>query len=194
MKRDLSQEPDHVIVEKIREGEEEVFDILVARYKDSLFKFIYYNLPQREEAEDIAQESFVKAFLALPRLRNPRQFKSWLFSIALNLVRDHKREFKRKPSLPLEDLPGNLEPTALDDPSDDVENEDLLKRVREGIERLPSKLREVLVLYDMQGFSYEEIASIVHCPLGTVKSRLFKARQMLREMLSPYIEGDEDEL
>lgn len=194
MKRDLSQEPDHVIVEKIREGEEEVFDILVARYKDSLFKFIYYNLPQREEAEDIAQESFVKAFLALPRLRNPRQFKSWLFSIALNLVRDHKREFKRKPSLPLEDLPGNLEPAALDDPSDDVENEDLLKRVREGIERLPSKLREVLVLYDMQGFSYEEIASIVHCPLGTVKSRLFKARQMLREMLSPYIEGDEDEL
>ncbi len=194
MKGDLSQEPDHVIVERIREGEEEVFDILIARYKDSLFKFIYYNLPQREEAEDIAQESFLKAFLALPRLRNPRRFKTWLFSIALNLVRDHKREFKRKPSLPLEDLPGNLEPTALDDPSDDVENEDLLKRVREGIERLPSKLREVLILYDMQGFSYEEIASIVHCPLGTVKSRLFKARQMLREMLSPYIEGDEDEL
>jgi len=197
MKKDLSEEKDEILVQRSKNGDKEAFDILVQRYRTSLFRFVYHSLHNREDAEDIAQEAFVKAYLALPQLKDNSLFRTWLFKIALNLIRDNKRVGKRNPSLSLDSYTeGDDTYTETEGDHFDVEpvddDSELLARLRMEITLLPNELREVIILRDLQGFSYEEIAKMVGCPVGTVKSRLFYARQILRERLSSFI-GDDKE-
>jgi RNA polymerase sigma-70 factor (ECF subfamily) len=197
MKKDFLEEKDEILVQRSKNGDKEAFDILVQRYRASLFRFVYHSLHNREDAEDISQETFVKAYFSLSQLRDNSYFKNWLFKIALNLVRDSKRAEKRNPLISLDsysegnDALADLEEENINAPDEESE---LLMRLRKEIASLPSDLREVIILRDLQGFSYEEIAKIVGCPLGTVKSRLFYARQILREKLSPLLGDEKDEL
>jgi RNA polymerase sigma-70 factor (ECF subfamily) len=197
MKKDFLEEKDEILVQRSKNGDKEAFDILVQRYRASLFRFVYHSLHNREDAEDISQETFVKAYFSLSQLRDNSYFKNWLFKIALNLVRDSKRAEKRNPIISLDsysegnDALADLEEENINAPDEESE---LLIRLRKEIASLPSDLREVIILRDLQGFSYEEIAKIVGCPLGTVKSRLFYARQILREKLSPLLGDEKDEL
>lgn len=191
------EEPDDVLVLRSKNGAKEAFDILVQRYRDSLFRFVYHNLRQKEDAEDITQESFVRAYLSLYQLKDNRLFKSWLFKIALNLIRDNERLAKRKHTISLDSLEGDREFFA--DAGDaevegNLEREELRKRLEKEITSLPIELREAITLRDLQGFSYEEIARLLRCSLGTVKSRLFNARKMLREKLRDILEDEKDEL
>ncbi|MBC7328840.1 sigma-70 family RNA polymerase sigma factor [bacterium] len=195
MKKDLSEEKDEILVQRSKDGDKEAFDILVQRYRASLFRFVYHCLHNREDAEDIAQEAFVRAYISLSQLKDNALFRTWLFRIALNLIRDNKRAAKRNPTLSFDSYAEGDDTHAETkgdnvDPSDD--DSELLARLRTEIALLPSELREVIILRDLQGFSYEEIAKMINCPLGTVKSRLFYARQILRERLSSFL-GDEKE-
>jgi RNA polymerase sigma-70 factor (ECF subfamily) len=197
MKKDFLEEEEEILVQKSKKGDKEAFDILVQRYRASLFRFVYHNLHNREDAEDVAQEAFVKAYLSLPQLKNDSLFKTWLFKIALNIIRDRKRMERKNPNISLDSLIEEDNPNA-EPGGDDVDasgsDSELLLRLRKEIASLPNELREVIILRDLQGFSYEEIAKMVGCSLGTVKSRLFYARQILRERLSSFLGDEKDEL
>jgi len=196
MKEPFPEEPDDVLVLRSKNGDKEAFDILVQRYREPLFRFVYHNLRQREEAEDITQESFVRAYLSLRQLKDNRLFKIWLFKIALNLIRDNKRSAKRKPTVSLDSLGEEQDPLLKGEEAadDSLERKELLERLEKEINSLPEELKEVIILRDLQGFSYEEIASLLRCPLGTVKSRLFNARRILREKLLDVLGDEEYEL
>lgn len=191
------EEPDDVLVSRSKNGDKEAFDILVQRYREPLFRFIYHSLRQRDDAEDITQESFVRAYLSLHQLKDNRLFKLWLFKIALNLIRDNKRADKRKPTVSLDALQEEREfPLEAEDSSseDELERKELAERIEKEIASLPAELREVIILRDIQGFSYEEISFLLRCPMGTVKSRLFNARRILRERLRDILGDENDEL
>jgi len=191
------EEKDEILVQRSKNGDKEAFDILVQRYRASLFRFVYHGLHNKEDAEDIAQEAFVRAYLSLSQLKDNSLFRTWLFKIALNLIRDSKRVEKRNPTVSLDSyIEGD--DTHKESEGDNVEaledDSELLVRLRKEIASLPNELREVIILRDLQGFTYEEIAKMVGCPLGTVKSRLFYARKILRERLSPFSGDEKDEL
>jgi RNA polymerase sigma-70 factor (ECF subfamily) len=197
MKKDFLEEKDEILVQRSKNGDKEAFDILVQRYRASLFRFVYHGLHNKEDAEDIAQEAFVRAYLSLSQLKDNSLFRTWLFKIALNLIRDSKRVEKRNPTVSLDSyIEGD--DTHKESEGDNVEaledDSELLVRLRKEIASLPNELREVIILRDLQGFTYEEIAKMVGCPLGTVKSRLFYARKILRERLSPFSGDEKDEL
>lgn len=190
---DSLPEEDDILVQRSKNGDKEAFDILVQRYREPLFRFVYHNLRQREDAEDITQEAFVRAYLSIAQLKNNSLFKLWLFKIALNLIRDSKRSAKRKATVSLDSLEekGDFPFEGKKSSSEDeLERMELWKRIEEEIASLPAELREVIILRDLQGFTYEEISFLLRCPMGTIKSRLFNARQMLRKKLIDII-GDE---
>ncbi|MGC8842916.1 MAG: sigma-70 family RNA polymerase sigma factor [bacterium] len=201
MEKDFLEEKDEILVQRSKNGDKEAFDALVQRYRLPLFRFVYHCIHKQEDAEDITQESFVKAYLSLSQLKNNSLFKTWLFRIALNLIRDNKRNEKKKPTISLDSYieEEGKDPVAEAEYEDGYEEEaesednELLARLRMEISALPMELREVIILRDLQGFSYEEIAKMVGCPVGTVKSRLFYARQILREKLAPLLKDEEDE-
>lgn len=197
MEDSIFDEPDDELVLRSKNGDKEAFDILVQRYRKPLFRFVYHSLRQREDAEDITQESFVRAYLSLSQLKNNRLFKIWLFRIALNLIKDNKRAEKRKPVVSLDAL---QEETGLqldeeDYPSEEeLERKKIMERIQKEIASLPMELKEVIILRDLQGFSYEEISLLLRCPMGTIKSRLFNARQILRNKLKDILGDEEDEM
>lgn len=194
MRELFEEEPDDILVLRSKNGDKEAFDILVQRYRGPLFRFVYHSLRQKDDAEDITQESFVKAYLSLRQLKDNHLFKIWLFKIALNLIRDSKRSAKRKLTVSLDSLEEErgVSPSEGDPPwEENIERKDLLELVEKEIASLPEELREVIILRDLQGFSYEEIALLLRCPIGTVKSRLFNAREILKERLSDVLGDDE---
>ncbi|MBC7327710.1 sigma-70 family RNA polymerase sigma factor [bacterium] len=197
MKDSDFEESDEILVSRSKNGDKEAFDILVQRYRQPLFRFIYHSIRQKDDAEDITQEAFVKAYLSLHQLKDDHLFKIWLFKIGLNLIRDSKRLAKRRKIASLDSLMENQEaqPESDDSSSEEgAEKQEIYQRLEKEISALPQELREVIVLRDIQGFSYEEIAFMLHCPLGTVKSRLFQARKILREKLSDILGDDVYEL
>ena len=150
------------------------------------------------DAEDLAQDTFVKAYQSLGSFRGSATLSTWLFRIATNVCIDYRRRRKHAPAraLPLEVLGSDTVgigftaelPDSAPGPESCVLRMELQRKVRDSIDRLPEKLRAVLVLFDIEGLSYEEIAQVLGCPLGTVKSRLFSARQGLRQALAGYVD------
>jgi len=183
-----------LLVERTRGGDLRAFDALVERYKDSVYRFILHNVWKEDVAEDLAQETFVRAFQGLQRFRGSASFRTWLYRIALNLCIDHRRKLRasRGTHSSLQEAEAQLGPLlAPPDPDRALSQEELADQVQRAIRSLPERLRNVTVLYDLEGMSYQEIARLEGCPLGTVKSRLFAARQELRRLLSPYVQRAE---
>jgi len=180
------------LVERSRRGDTQAFDQLVGFYKDRVCNYVARMVHDPVEAEDIAQEAFVKAYRNLPSFRGASSFQTWLYRIASNLTIDAVRRRRRRDNTfsldaPVDSEEGQmareLEDTSLPGPVGDLETAELQGQVHEAIQQLSPKLRSVVVLYELQGLSYEEIAEILGCPLGTVKSRLFNARMELKGKL-----------
>ncbi|MDQ3814503.1 MAG: sigma-70 family RNA polymerase sigma factor, partial [Armatimonadota bacterium] len=155
-------------------------------------------LNDHEEAEDVTQEVFIKAYRSLDSFRGASSFSTWLYRIATNLCIDRARQRKRRPQQaysldePLdkeEERGGRDVPDFSTEPSKSIEREELRQQVRETVAEMPEKLRAVLLMCDIQGMSYESIAQVLGCPIGTVKSRLFHARADLARRLRPYMHG-----
>ncbi|AIQ64171.1 RNA polymerase sigma24 factor [Paenibacillus stellifer] len=168
------------LIRRARSGDQVAFSELVTRYKGRVYRYAAGMLGDRSDAEDVTQEAFVKAYFSLDALDHDYAFTSWLFRIVSNLCKDYLR--KRGKTRNAEAPPPD---ETIPDPSrsDPIGNLSLKISLDEALRHLSVDHREVLLLYDVQGFRYDEIAELVHVPLGTVKSRLFAARMALRNEL-----------
>lgn len=194
---EATSDRDSVLVERCREDDLDAFDEIVARYKDRVWNYVRNLVNDAEDAEDIAQETFVRAYLGLRSFQSRATLHTWLFRIATNLCVDHLRRRRRTvgPIVSLEQvrsLGSSSEASGGEhgDPLAISTEHEFQTRLREAIAQLPDRLRTVLVLHDMEDMPYEQIAAVVGCPLGTVKSRLFHARRAVRQMMEPYLRGD----
>lgn len=176
----LKLDDDFSLIKRFIEGEEEIFDELVHRHKEKVRNIVYLTLNERDSADDIAQEVFITVFRSLKNFRFESQFTTWLYRITVNKCKDYlRRKTVRRIIVPFKD---NQE-----DPGYEIspENTNTNEIVRNAISKLPDKMRIPLVLKDIEGFSYQEIAETMQCEIGTVKSRIFRAREGLKKILQP---------
>ncbi len=177
----LNLDDDFSLINRFIDGDESAFKTLVVRHKEKVRNIIYLNLNASDAADDVAQDVFITVYKNLKNFRFESQFTTWLYRITINKCRDHLRKVKiRNIFSPIKDSEADLGYTP------DVENSDIARIVREAIKKLPDKLRIPLTLKDIEGLSYQEIAEAMDCEIGTVKSRIFRAREGLRNILKPF--------
>ncbi len=185
------------LVELAKQGDDEAFGILVDEYKGKIYNYVSRMLHDPTEAEDVAQEVFIRAYENLMGFRGAASFQTWLYRIASNLAIDAARARNRRDvgafslDRPVATDDGQLErelPTGERGPDGQVESTELQEIVAEALTELSPKLRMVISLFDIEGLSYREIADVLGCPVGTVKSRLFNARNQLRQILASRID------
>jgi RNA polymerase sigma-70 factor (ECF subfamily) len=187
-----NQPTDEELIARFQNGDAYAFDLLVHRYKDPLLNFIYRFLSDLVESEDIVQETFYRVYKNKHYYKEVAKFSTWIYTIAGNLAKTELRRRKRRKVFSIHKETAaekELElPDLKSDPEKEVNTIVTEKIIQKAITSLPQKFRQVIVLRDIQGFSYEEISSIIKVPLGTVKSRVNRARLKLQEDLSFLLE------
>ncbi len=193
MARQRASKPtDEELVAAYLEGDTNAFEELVERYKNRIYNLAYRMLGNPDDAYDLTQEVFLLLVRNLPSFRGEARFSTWLYRVVLNACYDRARKSRNHLSLqesPGEDLPELGETLADEDavsPEENMEKAEIRSRVQEAISKLPPKFREVVVLHDIQGYDYREVAEILGISLGTVKSRLNRARNKLARELSGF--------
>ena len=186
------------LVQLSREGSEEAFAELVKKYRIKVFNLAYSLTRDRDVADDLAQEAFIKAYYALPRFQSRSGFGTWLYRIAINHVRDYLRKKSRMIQISIENIKESsiLQEDKMMKEEKESTEEQRKQLVHQSIRSLPEKHQVILSLRDIQGFSYEEISKILKISAGTVDSRIHRARKMLRKKLAPFLsrKGGEHEL
>lgn len=190
------QEDINALIEAHLRGDSRAFDQIVTRYQVRLLNFIYRMIGDRERAEDLVQEAFLRVYRHLDRFDRSRKFSTWVYTIASNLAKNELRNRSRSPLITLERArprdDDEMRPLEFEDsasrPDDIYDRRNLKALVDETVAKLASHHREVFVLRELEGKSYEEIAEIMHCNLGTVKSRLNRARQSFAELIQPHLD------
>jgi RNA polymerase sigma-70 factor, ECF subfamily len=179
------------LVNRARHGELEAYDQLVRRYQERIYATVYHMTANHEDANDLAQEAFIKAFHALKTFKGGSSFYTWIYRIAVNKTINFLKQRKHKPQMSLDDLDFNAEHdpdlvALISDktPRRDIGLTELQEKLNAALQRLSEPHRLVVTLHDVQGLSHEEIAKIMGCNIGTVRSRLFYARQQLQAYLS----------
>ena len=193
---DLRELEDTALVNAYLDGETRSFDVLVERYQARLLNFVYRIVGDRERAEDLVQEVFVRVYRHLGRFDRSKKFSTWIYTIASNLAKNELRNRSRNPLVLFTSMTNGWEdeerPLEFEDPTSRPDDLFRKRHVREMVEssvaQLPSHHREVFVLREIEGRSYEEIAEITHCNLGTVKSRLNRARNSFAEIIEPSLQ------
>jgi len=182
------------LVQRARQGDLQAYDDLVRRYQERIYATVYHMTSNHEDANDLAQEAFIKAFHALKTFKGGSSFYTWIYRIAVNKTINFLKQRKHKQQMSLDDLDFNAEHdpdlVALiseKTPRRDVGLTELHEKLNEALQRLSEPHRLVVTLHDVQGLSHEEIAKIMGCNIGTVRSRLFYARQQLQAYLSDYV-------
>jgi RNA polymerase sigma-70 factor, ECF subfamily len=185
---------DRTLVSRIVEGDRDLFSTLVTRYEKRVVNYVYRITHRYEEAHDLAQEIFVKVYLALDRYDPKYQFSTWLFRIAQNSAIDalRKKSIVEVPlARPTEDEPSGKEREFADagvSPYRALKNKQLSAAIDRAVDKLPADYRELIQLRHFAEMSYEEIASMKKLPLGTVKNKLFRARNLLKDALGSFVE------
>jgi RNA polymerase sigma-70 factor (ECF subfamily) len=185
---------DSLLVERVQQGDKSAFDILVGKYQHKIIKLVGRYVRDPDEAMDVAQEAFIKAYRALGSFRGDSAFYTWLYRIAINTAKNYLAAARRRPedfNMDLQDpeqyeLHGRL--SSLDTPEGNVLSEEIRQTVNAAIEALPEDLRTAIILREMEGMSYEEIATTMECPVGTVRSRIFRAREAIDKQLKPLLD------
>ena len=179
------QTSDQLLVERVQRGDRRAFDLLVLRYQQRIVKLIMRYVHDPAEAQDVAQEAFMKAYRALPAFRGDSAFYTWLYRISINTAKNYLVALQRRPldyDLDLQD-PDNYEINARLRDEETPEGLALQEELRQTVERtiasLPEELRTAIMLREIDGLSYEEIAQAMDCPVGTVRSRIFRAREAI---------------
>jgi RNA polymerase sigma-70 factor (ECF subfamily) len=192
----LTELPDAILVREAKQGSAAAYGELTGRYQDRIFTFVMGQIQSREDAIDLTQEVFLKAHRNLRTFRESSLFYTWLYRIAMNACIDYRRRRGRSP-VPFS-LDGDLSTEMGYEPQEErrelnpqqaLENKELGKFIRDCIGQLPEVLRIALILHDVEGLPQKEIAEIMRCPLGTVKSRVQRARYALRDRLEPFLQG-----
>ncbi len=184
------------LVRRVQHGDKGAFDVLVLKYQHKLVKLVTRYVRNPAEAEDIAQEAFIKAYRALPQFRGDSAFYTWLYRIAINTAKNAVVSRDRSPvDYDLDrssidesyDMQGRLKDS--ETPEGLVLTDEIRQTVNAAIEQLPEDLRTAIVLRELEGLSYEQIASTMGCPVGTVRSRIFRAREAIDHRLREVFEG-----
>lgn len=184
---------DQMLVERVQRGDRSAFDMLVRKYQHKIIKLISRYVHDSTEALDVAQEAFIKAYRAIPGFRGDSAFYTWLYRIAINTAKNHLVAESRRPldhGVDLQD-PEQYDMQArlrdMDTPERLLLTEEIQRTVETAIEQLPEDLRTAIILREIEGMSYEEIAQAMSCPVGTVRSRIFRAREAIDGKLRPLL-------
>jgi RNA polymerase sigma-70 factor (ECF subfamily) len=176
------------LVERCQQGDMQAFNRLVMQYQHLVYNFLYRLSPRTQQVEDLAQDVFIRVYRSIKKLKEPRQFKSWLHRIAVHVYIDEQRRRKTmKERVVSDDCVVDIQPDPNANPGEQVVRQELQDQLQAAIDRLPEEFRLAIVLREIQELSYEEIASVLTCSIGTVRSRIFRGRQLLRNMLEEYI-------
>lgn len=194
--RDVDQQ----LVQRVQRGEKAAFDLLVIKYQRKIFRLLSRLIRDPAEVEDVAQEAFIKAYRALPNFRGDSAFYTWLYRIAINTAKNWLvSQGRRAPTSTEADIE---EAETFDDgeqlrdlntPDAMLLTKQVANAVNRAIEQLPEDLRTAIVLRELEGLSYEEIAETMNCPIGTVRSRIFRAREAIAEELRPVLSTTKDQ-
>ncbi|CAM5200079.1 RNA polymerase sigma factor RpoE [Oligella ureolytica] len=191
------REIDAALVKRAQAGEKRAFELLVTKYQRRILRLLGRILHNQSDVEDIAQETFLKAYRALPKFRNESAFYTWLYRIAVNTARNHisSKHNQVFVSDQIESRDGetfslldNL--TDGETPETHMHNRELIEALQAALDELPEQLRQAIVLRELEGLSYEEISTAMDCPVGTVRSRIFRAREAISERLKPLLAND----
>jgi len=186
--------PDTELVLKAQEGDVRAFDELVERYHDRIYNLTYNMTSNREDAEDLTQEIFVKAFKALPRFKGKSSFYTWLYRIAINKTINYRKKRNRNRPISLDQFDQEIKTdetyhdlTAKGSPLRNINLTELQQKLNAAMQTLSEKHRAVLVMHDMQGIPHDEIAKVVGVSSGTIRSRLFYARRQMQTELAEFM-------
>jgi RNA polymerase sigma-70 factor (ECF subfamily) len=188
----LGQE--EALIRRIQSGDDAAFDRLVELCSGRVYSLAFRMMGNADDAQDVAQEVFVRVYQAIPRFRCDATFSTWLYRIVVNACHDEAARRKRRPQTMSDAAPDDESPDMLDTLVADGEPEDLYLRherqqaLQQALLELPENFRAVVILHDVQGLSYDEMAEVLHTGLGTIKSRLNRARNMLREKIYAHTE------
>ena len=184
---------DQELVARVQKGDKKAFDLLVLKYQQKITNLISRYIRDSHEVQDVTQEAFIKAYRAIPKFRGDSAFYTWLYRIAINTAKNYLVAQGRRP--PTDDVDAEsaeqmdvgirLKETGT--PENHVLTEEISQTVQKAIDELPEDLRTAIILRELEGMSYEEIANAMSCPVGTVRSRIFRAREAIDKQLSPLI-------
>lgn len=193
-----SSDSDAMLVERTVAGDQKAFELLVIKYERRIQRLIGRMVRDVDLVEDIAQETFIRAYRALAQFRGEAQFYTWLYRIAVNTAKKALMELKRNPtvsenSFKSDDddetsLLGN-ELTSFETPESLLAGKEIAQMVNTAMDALPEELRQAITLREIEGLSYEEIAEAMNCPIGTVRSRIFRAREAISARIKPLLEN-----
>ena len=193
-----SQSSDQQLVERVQTGDKRAFDLLVLKYQHKIFGLISRFVRDSAEIEDVAQEAFIKAYRALPKFRGDSAFYTWLYRIAINTAKNHLVSRGRRPpasDVEVEDAEHFESGSSLRDiesPESALYAEELRRVVEAAIAQLPEDLRTAISLREFEGLSYEDIADVMACPVGTVRSRIFRGREAIDRKVRLQLEGSNE--
>lgn len=193
------REIDQQLVERAQRGDKHAFELLVTKYQRKLIRLLSRFIRDSTEVEDVAQEAFIKAYRALPNFRGDSAFYTWLYRIGINTAKNYLVAMGRRAptstSMDAEEAEELGESELLQDvntPENQMMSRQVAETVNQTLEKLPEELRTAITLREMEGLSYEEIASIMNCPIGTVRSRIFRAREAIAVQLKPMLDTGKD--
>ena len=188
-------ETDQQLITRVQKGDTRAFDMLVLKYQHKIFGLISRYVNDADEVQDVAQEAFIKAYKALPKFRGDSQFYTWLYRIAVNTAKNHLVSRSRRPpgsDVDVEDAEyydGGAALRDIESPESALFGAELKAVVEAAIADLPDDLRTAVTLRDFDGLSYEDIAEIMDCPVGTVRSRIFRAREAIDGKVREQLDG-----
>jgi len=187
------QSTDRQLVARVQKGDRRAFDLLVIKYQHRILALVGRFVPDFAEAQDVTQEAFIKAYRALPGFRGESQFYTWMYRIAVNTAKNYLVSRGRKTptrDIDLDDAEFFADEANMKDietPDGLLQRDQLQKVVFDAIEALPEELRMAVTLRELEGMSYEEIAEVMECPIGTVRSRIFRAREAIDRKMQPLL-------
>lgn len=193
------REVDQVLVERAQSGDKHAFELLVVKYQRKLARLLSRFIRDPAEVEDVAQEAFIKAYRALPAFRGESAFYTWLYRIGINTAKNYLVAMGRRAptttefdSEEAENFEGSDLLHDINTPESELMTKEIAQTVNEAMEGLPEELKTAIMLREIEGLSYEDIANIMSCPIGTVRSRIFRAREAIAQKLRPLLDTSEN--
>jgi RNA polymerase sigma-70 factor (ECF subfamily) len=193
----VARDADQELVRRVQKGDRRAFDLLFSRYQHKIHGLVSRYVRAHDEIDDVVQEAFIKAYRALPRFRGESAFYTWLYRIAINTAKNYLVARGRRPpdvdvdAADAEHFDGGDALRDLENPENALARDELERTINAAIKALPDDLRSAVTLREFDGLSYEQIAEVMDCPVGTVRSRIFRAREAIDSRIRPLIDSTE---
>ena len=191
----MTRDTDQELVQRVQKGDRRAFDLLFSRYQHKIHGLVSRYVRATDEIDDVVQEAFIKAYRALPRFRGESAFYTWLYRIAINTAKNYLVARSRRPpdvdvdAADAEHINGDDALRETENPENNLARDQLEQAINSAIRALPDDLRSAVTLREFDGLSYEQIAQIMDCPVGTVRSRIFRAREAIDDRIRSMVDS-----